>query len=424
MTISRSYRYKIIPRWNVHRYSDATIPPTVFDADDWDSTVAAVTNSADSTAMGNWRYRVRHHIGATTGRTIERFKWSGGIGSSVVEFYHTTFPKGKTFQSTVQSGQIFYPTTWPALPASSTAADNDARMKFFKRAKNAQTAFRGLTFLGELRETLGMIRNPARALRRGLDDYVKHVTKRARRANKRNLNRIVSETWLEHAFGWSPLISDIKAGGDALNRRLNRFQSSYTRITGRGQEDGYSLDGSYVATFADVYQRVLVRRLVRTYSSVRYTAEIRSVCDNPIQADMTLFGTNWREIIPTAWELIPYSFLLDYFTNIGDILDAWSVRRSDIAWCNKTERLRAVRTLSEKRHDRNWTETSVTNFQSWISDYIDTSYFRAVHDKIIRSANQPGYPTLRFEIPGFGSKWINMSALVASRNRTRRQLFR
>jgi hypothetical protein len=423
MTITRSYRYKIIPRYHIHRYNDV-VPPSVFDDDVIDTTVAAVTNQATSTAMPGWRRRIRQHTWASTVRQIDRFKWSGGVGAAAVDFVHITSPKGKTPAGSMISGQIFYPTSWPSLPLSSAKADNEARMKFFKRAKNAQTAFRSLTFLGELRETLGMIRNPARALRRGLDDYLKHVQKRARRANRHSMGRIVSESWLEHAFGWSPLISDIKSAGDALNRRLNRFTGSYTRISGKGVEESDSFDASLINGYADVFMRIVLRRLTRTYSSVRYVGEIRSVCENPIQADMTLFGANWTEIIPTAWELLPYSFLLDYFTNIGDILDAWSVRKSDITWCNRTERLRAVRTLSECRIDKAWTESSVSNFYEWKDKYVDSSYYRAVRESITRGANFPAYPSLRIEIPGFGSKWINMSALLASRNKTRRQLFR
>lgn len=422
MTITRSYRYRLIPRWTVDRYNETPVP-VVFHSDNVDTAVATVFNSATSTAMPGWRTKISKHQSASTGRTIDRFKWYGGVGSIGVEFTHITSPKGKTNAGSIWSGQIIYPSSWPALPSSSAEADNEARMKFFKRAKNAQTAFSGLTFLGELRETLGMIRNPGRALRRGLDDYVETVNKRTRRAKRNSLNRIVSETWLEHVFGWSPLISDIKSAGDALNRRLNRFASSYTRISGSGKQEGASFDVNLL-TNGDVWLEYVIRRLHRTSCRVRYVAEIRSVCENPIAADTRLFGVSWGDVVPTAWELIPYSFLVDYFTNIGDVLNAWSVRKGDIAWCNRTERLRGWRTLSELRLNKKYTETAVAQFYAWRSAWLSTSYFRSVREQITRGANQPGYPDFRLEIPGFSTKWINMSALVAARNRTRRQLFR
>ena len=168
----------------------------------------------------------------------------------------------------------------------------------------------------------------------------------------------------------------------------------------------------------------MTRRLHRTICSVRYKAEFRSVNENPVRADMNLFGASWGDIIPTAWELIPYSFLVDYFTNIGDVLNSWSVRKGDIAWCNQTVRNRGIRTLSELRLNKAYTQSAVTAFLQWQSAYISTSPFRSVREQITRGASIPGYPDFRIEIPGLSTKWINMSALVASRNRTRRQMFR
>lgn len=422
MTIVKSYRYRIIPRYNIYRYNDIAIP-TEFNSDVQVTNVPVVFNTRDSTDGGNWRMKIRLHQDATTGRTIDRFKASGGVGSMGVEFVHFTTPKGLTNAGDIWSGHFIYPSSYPSLPSSSAIAENEARMKFFKQAKRAQTALSGMTFLGELGESLRMIRNPGRALRRGLDDYVNSVKKRTRRAKRSSLNRIVSETWLEHVFGWAPLIGDIKSAGEGLNRRLNRFMGSYTRISGRGQQESSAFDAA-LNTNEDVWLQYYTRRLHRTYSTVRYVAEIRSVCENPIKADMRLFGFDWREAVPTAWELLPYSFLLDYFSNIGDVLNAWSVRKGDIGWCNRTERLRSVRTLSELRLNKTYTQNAVTDFRSWRGSWLDTSYFRSVREQITRGANEPGYPSFRAEIPGFGTKWINMSALLASRNRTRRQLFR
>jgi len=36
------------------------------------------------------------------------------------------------------------------------------------------------------------------------------------------------------------------------------------------------------------------------------------------------FGLDLDDIAPTMWELVPYSFVVDWFCNISDILAAWS----------------------------------------------------------------------------------------------------
>jgi len=51
-----------------------------------------------------------------------------------------------------------------------------------------------------------------------------------------------------------------------------------------------------------------------------------------------LFGFQPSEFLPTAWELLPWSFLADYFSNIGDCLTAWSTvtDKVEVAYINRT----------------------------------------------------------------------------------------
>jgi len=380
----------------------------------------STTNSKTSVAMPGWREKIRRHMSATTARDISSHSVFGGYGVAEVVFLRNEV-QGLMERYSSEHGYLFGASEWPDLIVNYAAADNQARMKFYKRAKSAMTAFRGLTSLGELRETLRMLKRPAQGLRRGLDDYLKSVSKRTRRANRNSLNRIVSETWLESAFGWGPLISDVKDAGSALNRRLNRFASSYTRISGQGEVQ--EAEFLPLQTRTDYLIRLLVRRLEVRNAGVRYYGEVRSVCENPIQADMNLFGASWTDIIPTAYELIPYSFLLDYFTNVGDLLDAWSFRLVDIAWSAKSLKRWSKRTLVDVRLDKAYTQSVVSAFAGWIASGVYTSKFQSVTRAINRSAQTPALPSFRWEMPGMGTKWINMTALVGARNRTRRQLF-
>lgn len=419
MSITRSWTKKISPI--IYTYEN--VGGSESEDEERPVTGQSTFLTKSSTEVLNWRQRVRRHTSAVSAREIDQFYYEGGWGSFRGDF--TQLSSGVPVPRTIERwGQVLYPTSVPSLPSSWSDADNQARMRFYKRAREAQTAFRGLTFLGELRETLNMLKRPGQGLRRGLDDYLGSVKKRARGVKKKStLGRIVSETWLEHAFGWSPFISDIKAAGDGLNRRLNRFAGNYTRIYATGTSDESVFHPADVGT-VQPFMRVRYRRMDIKTSSVRYYGQVRSVCENPVQADMTLFGANWRELIPTAWELIPYSFLVDYFSNIGEILDAWSFRKSDIAWAGRSIKTLTVRTLSEEPViDSAYTPSVVAGFQKWISRQVNTSYYKVVRKNVVRSNIIPALPSIQLEIPGLGTKWINMSALLLARNRTRRQLF-
>lgn len=418
MSITRSWSREISPI--IYTYEN--VGGGVTENTEYPNPNTFETFSKSSTEVLNWRNRVRRHISAVSSRTITRTGYTGGYGSYRGEFLQNS-SGGPVPRIIERFGQVLYPSSWPTLPSSWTNADNQARMKFYKRAREAQTAFRSLTALGELRETLRMLRDPGRALRRGLDDYLKDVTKRSRRAKRSSLRRIVAETWLEKAFGWAPFISDIKAAGEGLNRRLNRFAGNYTNIYATGVTDESEFFG-LVSTTVQPFLRIHFRSMANRSSSVRYYGQVRSVCENPIEADMRLFGANWRELVPTAWELIPYSFLADYFSNIGEILDAWSFRKSDIAWAGRSVKLLGIHTLCEQPFiSSSYTPSVVAGFVKWISRDAHVSYFRAVKSSTVRNNIIPALPSLQLEIPGFNSKWINMSALLFARNRTRRQLF-
>lgn len=200
----------------------------------WTLTPLTFTDLRTSTNVPEFRRKIKEHRNATSLLSGEKYHYYGGYGSQFGSSYKN-FIWGTGYGTQSVTGQLVYidPTVILPLPAYSGLADNQARSMFWKRAQAAQTAFRSFTFLGELTETLHMIRRPGQSLRRGLDDYVKSVTKRTRRAKRSSLNRIVGDTWLEYVFGWAPLISDIQSAGSALNRRLERFQGSYTKISGR-----------------------------------------------------------------------------------------------------------------------------------------------------------------------------------------------
>lgn len=367
-----------------------------------------------------FRRKIRQHENATGLLQGEKWYYHGGYGTVYGSSYKN-FVWG-TGQGDIRlSGHlVFLYKDWCPIPSYSDLADQQARAKFYKKAKAKQTAFRGLTFLGELGETLHMLRNPGRSLRRGLDDYLGAVTKRARGAKRSSLGRIVGDTWLEYAFGWMPMINDIKDAGAALNQRLERYQGSYAKVTATGKEERYDFAGSVrnqgysiLGVDWDAYRR--------SKFTHKYYGEVESVCPNPLQADMTLFGTNWREIVPTAWELMPYSFLVDYFTNIGDLIDAWSVRSSSIRWVSQTRR--ADITVTSCNHTVRW--------EPWKVGCVgpDTSML-SCSPAVLRGKavdrvglSQVPLPSLTWKMPGMSTKWLNLAALAPNLNRTRKLLF-
>lgn len=368
----------------------------------------------------NWKSDIRHHRNATTSLLGEKLSYRRGIGNYSIALYAGLGSKSDlaTYES---YGDMSYCNVPPIPTFSATAADNQARMRFYKRANDTFKSFDGLTFLGELREALSMLRNPAKGLRRGLDDYVKTVNKRSRRAKKSSLNRIVGETWLEKSFGWDPLINDVRNAGKAINDNLDRYSDEYIRITGTGTADQFyqnaevSIQDTYVRRY--FHTQTIERIFVKYYGQVLRKAAGRA------RPNLRLFGMSWRDLVPTAWELMPYSFLVDYFSNIGDVLGSYSVHTADIAWSAKTVRKSAKRRSAGLRDSKSYTAANYPYFDNYKYMVLRASPASCTRTSVNRSKSNVAHPSIRCELPGFGTKWINMTALANSRRKFRQGRF-
>ncbi len=229
----------------------------------------------------------------------------------------------------------------PSAPVLSNMNWNALNAQLIQKAKGNQ--WNVPIFLAEGRKTIEMVAQSAtrlalcaRALRRGrFDDFVRlahpSAAKKLHQAVKSgNLTRkfgksfaadpvkTFSQYWLEHTYGWVPFMSDIRS---AVN----------TLLDVRDHPD--SLDGTVRAK----YSSGPITTSSRNVLLYTYSAESLSIYGNTSTlSKQTLKGT-WRyslkpEDIPgrfgllnpleVAWELVPFSFVADWFAPIGDYFAA------------------------------------------------------------------------------------------------------
>lgn len=284
----------------------------------------------------DWKYRLAHHQQATTNLTIDTCE--GRMGKHrTTAVYSTTFnlPGFNQYDTLWGTGDLMsydYSTS-----ISLSDADNLAKSRFLKSIRETRNQFQGGVFIGEIRETLHMIRHPAESLINGVRHYLGLVKKRTRDLRSvrkphrlRVASRIISDTWLETTFGLMPLISDIQDAVSALERQALEFDGSNVR--GRGvSERRYSVKGS-VSGGIKLFN--YVDNIHERYA-VTYRGYVMASLSVPAR-QASLFGISLEQFAPTVWELIPWSFLSDYFVNLDDIIESATTSTTGLNWVSKT----------------------------------------------------------------------------------------
>lgn len=285
-----------------------------------------------------WRKQVAQHQPATTSMTASMYRIHSGFLSGV------SFAKNRINPSVVNrydtwgavrfSGNL----TLPPLPVNYASI---ARSLFWADAYEKSKDFDGLTVLGELGQTVGMLKRPFRDLLRLLEKREVRLSKRLKKlkhkkAKRGDLNAAVTGSWLEVQYGIKPLIMDLEAAHQALIEFTHANNFKYRGLYAKVDDAGRTVSN----ISWDIPSGTITEQHTHPwYVKARYKGQLRlePPYSGPKQTqDYGRLGFGWRHFVPTLWELTPWSFLVDYFANIDDIVESFSVSASDIVWYNAT----------------------------------------------------------------------------------------
>jgi len=305
-----------------------------------------------------------------------------------------------------------------AVPAYSakdlSRVDNIALGNFLKSANEAVSPFKGMVFLGELKETLQMLKRPASALRDGFSTYLKRAHRLQRRYGRRIAAKVAAGLWLENALGWQPLLGDIKNAVEAYS--AYQAAAETYRAFGKGT---LNLGGSTASTpsfLAPNYFHTLKGEQTLYKGAIVYKGvsknTIQGILEDRAQRVMQASGFRLAEFVPTAWELIPNSFVADYFTNIGDILNGIHALANDWVYTSRSQNLQASYRCHERLDEQRIRSSLGTNFVSISQSSTPAEWIRSDYYRSTPTLSLPG---LVLELPPLGFKWGTLAALLAVR---------
>jgi hypothetical protein len=372
-------------------------------------TSTLLTNTRVGVSNPGWKEKIRKGSNATTSFTGTRNDLTSDPSVSEHFFVSSGLPptqanwwRERKYWSHNIDANV------PVLPPTSdlTQATNVAQTKFYRALEDAMTLFTGGINLVQLRQTLHMIRNPAQSLRLRIDDYINDI-KKYRRGSPIARQNTLSNLYLEHAYGWLPLLGDLDDAAHYLSRRSKQLETEFTKVSGSGTvyKSGFinvsSVSGSITAS---------AELLRRDVSFSRYLGAVSSTASSTKVVNMSSLGLSPRSFVPTLWDWLPWSFVVDYFTNIGDVLTAWANQNVALAWgCQTTRRERKLFSMNYR-----WTPNVGYTVLFSKSSYAGQS--EAVSFEIKRAPiTYVPVPSIQFEMPGFGKKWLNLAALALAR---------
>lgn len=278
-------------------------------------------------------------------------------------------------------------------------AQAKATTKAYQIINRLSSSFSGQVFAGEAAEAKKLLINPLKGSMGLADSLVK----------ARKMGKGVAQPWLEFQFGLKPLLSDVDAIIDNLSNQVNKSTNLAYRTYGMHQTS----ETSSVTEGFDIYG---FQQTVRTIETLKAECIIRfavtqKYLDNA-GASKTSFADQFNQLsdVPmTAWELVPWSFLVDYFVNVSDIIQSATTATSGLTYIsNSTVRTYTMNKLGSTNAvlaGRFKITENVPRMFEYKKRYVD------------RNGTPLGIPPVVVSLPGSDIRYLNIAALLASLKR-------
>lgn len=360
-----------------------------------------------------WRGQVQRHENATT--PMDAIWYSRAWRSWWYRAMNvSTHPSAQGESVECRGTYSTFPVDFATPPLFSgeqyTTARNNAIGKLYDRIRYLESMSNIGEDLGEISQTYRMASRPLSGIL-DLTAYTvnNHIDllKKSKWNNVKQTAKGLANVALEYRFGIKPLIRSAAEAYVAVGNRDEIFYYMPFDVYGVGKGLATPIDtGRFVIQNCGLqYCRIRTNN-----SKVRYRGEYQYTSGVDRASLTRSLGLTWREAPVTLYNLIPYSFLLDYVLNLNQFVEALAVPWNKIAWCNLTEK-----TWRSEYQSIHQDERAVSASVDMRFTLFRPSFARLDSHRTRRSAqtNIP-MPWLQVKKPNQRQK-ENVLALVASR---------
>lgn len=271
--------------------------------------------TAATTGTSNPDYKVKIARGQDASSAYRRF---GGSATPAWTWIQTTVhgvDTGVPYTIIGEDYQRYIPPTPTSFPSTDGALSDLALEKVKRSIRRQAGSINIITPIAELHEFRSMIKSSA-TLTTGLLQTLVDI----KRTKGKSAVKYATQAWLNFNFGIAPLLSDTRAAAAAVNDFMTRQSHSFRAhgTAGKVWTSNSSVDSVGSTSHASLSGRTqMVHNLEYTYTA---GIELNIQAGNNYDA-FSQFHLELGAIIPTFWELVPYSWVVDYFTTAGSFLD-------------------------------------------------------------------------------------------------------
>lgn len=378
--------------------------------------------------VNDYKQKISEGVNASSNYTADRTKVvkdsPGSYSGSGTNFYGPIYTT-QTHQITGYPMTCYLPSITSSVSASKAKAI--ALQKIYNKIREEQQHMNSLASLAEFGDVVRQFGAPAAALvdlsnrrlnrlaleRRGLKGST--VFKRIQ------WHKIVASTWLEYAFGLAPLISDTRKAAEALARWEYETTGSAkfrSRIKARGEDIARTISQGSTSAYGSTY--IVGHSVTKDEHIARhqYVCGLKTTHTADFGSNerlLQLLGVTPENLIPAAWEAIPWSWLVDYFANVQSILTAAATSTASVAWVCET-------ISSEHSREQQWLIDSAATTALWKAYGMNggasgvPAHFKSVRKLVQRNATAVlSVPPLTFTLPSEVGKLANMTAVLFSK---------
>lgn len=274
----------------------------------------------------------------------------------------------RTTQTQLESGiptqdkihPAFVPPGYPALPAyltpryfgqdldestgplfqelSETTKMRRLAYEDFESAISDEAILHGQVVVAELDKAHALVSKPLNKLS---DEGVKELVKASAKWSSevltsrdfRRLRKQVSSTYLEWTYGWKPTIGDIKDGLKAVKSIYNHPKVRYAKSS---ESTNYSVTLGVGRTQMGSFDYKVHNKL-NVKSDIRYKAAVWYDSRRSSSGiALGKLGLLPKQLPSAVWETTRFSFLLDYFVNVQNVITYDAKAFVNVKWAQET----------------------------------------------------------------------------------------